>query len=286
MQYSKIEMAELAVAQISVATEVIDDPELEELARQVFQKVIDIYPDSTTEQMQALQRFSRDIARKQLEAERKTGQLEQEKMDLQKQSDRDLYNPEIYSDHGWYRVMRDVLAGLRRNNQTAIIMSLDLDNFKLYNDTRGHVEGDNALGLTGHLIKSVLRPTDIVARLHGDEYTVVLPGANIEAGVVAASRIQQSVSQLSGLLETTIPFSISIGVAELGKEVISTEYGSDEQLVATLKQSYALADRALYGGAKTNGKKGIGVIFSDGKIQTAFIREGTETQPSTINYIS
>lgn len=170
--------------------------------------------------------------------------LEEESTRLQQLSDRDPYNPEIYSANGWYRVMKDKLAELRRDESHAWLLAFDIDGFKAYNDTNGHVEGDNALGVAGQLAKSVLRQEAIVARLHGDEFVVLLPNMDLKSLVLIGERVRETLSQMSTVLGTPIPLTASIGMAMIPEEVVQTKYDSDEQLIKALNQSYALADQA------------------------------------------
>ncbi|MBU1000158.1 diguanylate cyclase [Patescibacteria group bacterium] len=111
--------------------------------------------------------LARQLAEKTLGDQETIKQLETELAALREQSDRDPYNPEIYSAHGWHRIMKDKLSELKRHNSSAWLLVFDLDGFKQYNDTNGHVEGDKALGLAGQLARSALRQEDAVARLHG-----------------------------------------------------------------------------------------------------------------------
>lgn len=277
MVYPEGKMAE--THGISEGTTQQEDPRVIELTDELYGALMATLPDQPPDKATSanLRSLAHQWAKRQVT-------LENENNNLQQLVDRDPYNPEIYSANGWYRVMKDKLAELKRNKQNAAVLAIDLDDFKRYNDaTRSHLKGDEALGLAGQLMKNVLRPTDIVARLHGDEYVIVASGANMDAGVIIAERVRQAIPQMSALLETSVPFSASIGVVNLSEEVIQTRYDSDEQLVATLKQAYGLADRAQYG-AKQAGKNRIGVMLPDGKIQTAIVDTNTKGQTPTITY--
>lgn len=261
------------------------DPRLAEITNEIFRIFSVGWPDLKPTQASRALELLQELAQKQSDAQRRIEQLEAKNAVLQMQSDRDPYNPEVYSANGWYRIMRDKLAELKRNKRGAVILAVDIDDFKLYNDTtNSHTEGDIALGLAGQLMKDTLRPTDIVTRLHGDEFVIVALDAAITEGVIIAERLRQSVTQMPALLKTSVPLSVSIGVAELGTEVIQAEYDSDEQFIAALKQSYALADRAQYEGAKHVGKNRIGVMLADGTIQTAIINTSAKGQTPTITY--
>jgi diguanylate cyclase (GGDEF)-like protein len=67
---------------------------------------------------------------------------------------------------------------------------LDLDKFKEFNDTYGHIEGDHVLSRLGQVIKRCLRDSDSAYRYGGEEFTIMLPMATSEEGIVTAKRIQ------------------------------------------------------------------------------------------------
>ncbi len=198
-------------------------------------------------------------------------EAEERNESLQKQADRDPYNPRIYSALGWSRIMRDKLAELRRNKKTAMIITWDLDGFKTYNDSyQSHTEGDKALGLAGDLAKSVLRPDDIIARLHGDEF-IALVEASPEDAILIAERIRLATAEMPALLKTPIMLRASLGITRLSDEIIQTSYASDEAFEEVLGKAYDRADHAMYIGAKKAGGDRIGTMLDDGTIKTAVI---------------
>jgi len=92
---------------------------------------------------------------------------------------------------------------------------LDVDNFKLFNDTHGHLVGDSVLRTIAGCIQSCIRGGDSAGRHGGDEFAVVLPGADRAAAVQVAERIAHAVSSppyvdAQGMI---LPFAVSIGVA-------------------------------------------------------------------------
>jgi diguanylate cyclase (GGDEF)-like protein/PAS domain S-box-containing protein len=102
----------------------------------------------------------------------------------------------------------------RRNNAELALMFIDLDRFKLVNDTMGHAVGDVLLQQASVRLKSCLRRGDTLARLGGDEFTVVLPElSDRQDAVFVAEKFLESLRQPFELGGHTIHISASIGIA-------------------------------------------------------------------------
>jgi diguanylate cyclase len=84
------------------------------------------------------------------------------------------------------------LSRARRHNKPLCAVMLDVDNFKRVNDEFGHAAGDNALVHLTQVISSMLRTTDIFARLGGEEFLIVLPDTAIEHAFLTVSRLQKA----------------------------------------------------------------------------------------------
>jgi diguanylate cyclase (GGDEF)-like protein/PAS domain S-box-containing protein len=134
-------------------------------------------------------------------------------------------------DREWNRCKRDRSA-------FSLIM-LDIDYFKQYNDTYGHLEGDNVLKrFAGALMKTVRRSTDIVARYGGEEFSVILSGTDEDQALKVAKNIQDHVHALkipaaSNCPNPYVTFSVGVGTIRPGE---------DNSWQAVLEQ----VDRALY----------------------------------------
>ena len=127
------------------------------------------------------------------------------------------------------------LADARRNQQSLAVMFLDLDNFKTINDTLGHDAGDLVLKKAAERILSNLRDVDTVARIGGDEFTVILGEINNESDAAStANRLQQALSQPMILADKPYYITASIGISV---------FPSDGTDVETLVRS---ADAAMY----------------------------------------
>jgi diguanylate cyclase (GGDEF)-like protein len=133
-----------------------------------------------------------------------------------------------------------MLHAIERKSGAACLISIDLDHFKMINDTHGHAVGDLVLKHTVMLCQRQLRPTDLFGRLGGEEFGILLPHCTREQGVAIADRIRVAIESTpvegDGRLVT---FSASIGLA-------STD-SSGYELQLLRKE----ADAALYRAKRT-----------------------------------
>lgn len=125
------------------------------------------------------------------------------------------------------------LARSRRHGEPLSVVMADIDLFKNFNDTRGHVEGDKLLRRVSHLISGEIRQTDMVARYGGEEFLIMLPEADCENACLTAERIRKKIAAKTSV-------TISLGVATSYQGI------SKEDLIN-------LADQAMYR-AKQNGR--------------------------------
>jgi diguanylate cyclase (GGDEF)-like protein len=121
----------------------------------------------------------------------------------------------------------------RRANSLALLM-VDVDNFKHINDTMGHAVGDQVLITVGTRLQESLRSTDTVARMGGDEFTVLLTGLNgPEEAQKIASHLVSKISEPMVLQGVRVEVSVSVGVAtypESGSDVKTLLRNSDSAL--------------------------------------------------------
>ena len=151
---------------------------------------------------------------------------------------------------------REVKRSERDLLPLATIM-IDVDDFKDYNDTYGHLAGDKVLTMVAASLRKPLRPNDMVARYGGEEFAVMLPETSLENAVTIAERLRLSVSQADpGKLDgKQLPkVTISLGVAS-------------RQQKYTLDMLITAADAALYK-AKSKGKNCVEV--ADNTIDGSF----------------
>jgi diguanylate cyclase (GGDEF)-like protein len=152
----------------------------------------------------------------------------------------------------WFaEVAERELAGAHRYQSPLALAYIDLDDFKAVNDTYGHSVGDELLRTVAETIASSLRPTDVLARMGGDEFAALLPQTEAEEAALAFARIR---TILVGEMERhgwSVTFSVGIvGVSKL--------IGSIDDLL-----SYA--DSLMYE-AKRAGKDRIIAAGADGEL--------------------
>jgi len=109
-----------------------------------------------------------------------------------------------------FDVMEHEIGGMGRNRAPLSLAFVDLDNFKAVNDSMGHDAGDEVLRAVVRGIKSALRGMDLVARVGGDEFVILLPGTNADAAAEVADRVRQAV--LDELAAGQWPCNLSMGL--------------------------------------------------------------------------
>lgn len=112
--------------------------------------------------------------------------------------------------------LSEELARSHRYGLPLSVLILDVDNFKSYNDTFGHPEGDEVLKTIAHSLSQSVREVDCVARLGGEEFGVVLPETDIKSAQKLAERMRTNIERTPW---TKRPVTVSIGVAALSKAV-------------------------------------------------------------------
>jgi diguanylate cyclase (GGDEF)-like protein len=155
---------------------------------------------------------------------------------------------QLYNSRYLSQVLRRESKRASRSGRPLSMLFIDLDGFKLVNDTHGHLRGSRALVEAAAVIKASARETDVVARFGGDEFAVVLPDTASDGAIAVADRVRERIAahrflEAEGL---QVSLTISVGVATLPDVSISAE------------GLFQAADGAMYW-VKDRGKNGIHV---------------------------
>ncbi|ACS78330.1 sensor domain-containing diguanylate cyclase [Maridesulfovibrio salexigens] len=145
-----------------------------------------------------------------------------------------------------------------RAGQPCSLMIMDIDHFKVINDTYGHTVGDIVLQQISKAFQEVVRSSDIIARYGGEEFVVVAPGSDIDSGRTLAERLRQSVeARIFNNDEQPLTCTISIGVSHYATDI---KFGVD-----AYEDMLARADNALYK-AKDTGRNRICIAEPHNKL--------------------
>ena len=161
-----------------------------------------------------------------------------------------LYNRQHFEQY--LPAILDQMVGEGEDYSISVLMS-DIDQFKKINDTYGHPAGDYILTTVAKVIKDTCRKTDVVCRYGGEEFLVILPGADLHDSVIVAEKLREALAANKFVFgENTIPVTLSLGAAQIK---VGMEKAED---------AIARADLALYH-SKENGRNRVSAN-DDGKI--------------------
>jgi diguanylate cyclase (GGDEF)-like protein len=182
------------------------------------------------------------IALQQAQLEKVNAELQSKQRDLERLTRLDgltgLYNRRTFVELTDLELVR----AQRQGSATAILL-LDLDHFKRVNDTWGHPAGDAVLKNVASVVSKSVRSTDLVGRLGGEEFIILLPGTSVLAARKLAEKVRSRLEANPTLFEqTTIRTTASIGLA-----------GTTAAEKREFDQLYNDADKALYA-AKQRGR--------------------------------
>jgi two-component system, cell cycle response regulator len=141
----------------------------------------------------------------------------------------------LYNRRGFLTLATRDLRLARRGNETLLVAFADLDDLKGVNDAAGHAVGDRALRDTAALLRQTFRDSDLVARIGGDEYAVLVRHAGPESAEVLAERLKRQVRDFNRRGARPYQLSISLGFATHKASTLGSVAGLLER-----------ADRALY----------------------------------------
>lgn len=141
----------------------------------------------------------------------------------------------LYNSRYFYKQLDLEVDRFQRYNHSLSLLLIDIDHFKEYNDTYGHLEGDKVLVRLGQIIKACLRRMDTAHRYGGEEFTVILPETGCDEAAIVANRIRAAIESetFTPIAGKTITITVSIGV---------TEYSTNERISSFVQR----ADKAMY----------------------------------------
>jgi two-component system cell cycle response regulator len=148
----------------------------------------------------------------------------------------------VYNRRYIDRRLREEVARARRQDYRISVMYIDIDHFKLVNDTVGHQGGDEVLREVAARIKAELRLSDALGRFGGEEFVVLLINAELDNATMVAERIRASMAAHPFALSMggSLPVTVSIGVAALD------DFDREHALEGVAQELLAHADAALY----------------------------------------
>jgi diguanylate cyclase (GGDEF)-like protein len=151
----------------------------------------------------------------------------------------------LHNSRHFFNRLKAEVERTDRYGHPLVLLILDLDNFKQYNDTFGHLAGDGVLAESGNIIRKSIRSTDSAYRYGGEEFAVILPESSGQESLYFAERIRKSFEReaLFAHEDEGQRVTVSIGLAE---------YIADEEISAFIKR----ADGNMYK-AKKSGKNRI-----------------------------
>lgn len=154
--------------------------------------------------------------------------------DARRLADRDPLT-DAYNHRAFHQRLGEELLRARRSKRPLALLMLDLDGFKLVNDTLGHPFGDRVLAWVARVIRGALRGSDVLARYGGDEFAVILPDTDRPAAERTAQRIVDALAEQ--------PFESNGGPLPVGVSIGIAVHPSDGPTGAALIEA---ADAALY----------------------------------------
>ncbi|PSO57075.1 MAG: hypothetical protein BRC47_13280 [Cyanobacteria bacterium QS_7_48_42] len=152
---------------------------------------------------------------------------------------------ELYNRREFERRLEKARTASQTSPQEHVVCLLDLDHFKIVNDTCGHAAGDKLLQQISVLLQSDLRETDILARLGGDEFVILFHQCSFEQALKAAQRLRERIEAFQFIWEGKVfKIGTSIGITPLNEQT--------SQLASSVMKA---ADAACYAAKNQGGNR-------------------------------
>jgi diguanylate cyclase (GGDEF)-like protein len=120
------------------------------------------------------------------------------------------------------RVFEERIHGMmesaKRHHHPLSMISMDLDKFKMINDNLGHQAGDEVLRSVAQVLKQAVRSTDLLIRMGGDEFLLILDNTDLQNARILAERLCVAVDALNIWADDTTKLGVSIGLSQLKQE--------------------------------------------------------------------
>jgi diguanylate cyclase (GGDEF)-like protein/PAS domain S-box-containing protein len=168
-------------------------------------------------------------------------ELKERELDLRELSMRDPLTG-LHNRRGFLELTEHAGAILRRDSSSATVAVLDVDHFKGINDSFGHAAGDRALKTLADLLQGQLRASDVLGRMGGEEFALLLMNTDLQSAAAKAEHMRAEIEAQTLYADdgSEIRFTASIGLAPISLEAGSTT------LREAVEVALATADAALY----------------------------------------
>ncbi|MEG6585131.1 GGDEF domain-containing protein [Dendrosporobacter sp. 1207_IL3150] len=201
-----------------------------------------------SQQKAVLEQANYELTETQMSLQQRTDELEKACQRMQVMAMTDPLT-QIANRRWFFHELEREFCGLTHNSQPLSLLILDIDHFKKINDHYGHQAGDKVLVELASIIRKTVRNTDLVARIGGEEFAVLLPGTDANGAKSVAGKIQASVAAtlFYSANQDLIKLTVSIGMCSLARPPFPT-----------LDSFYNFADQALYQ-SKDSGRDAISI---------------------------
>jgi diguanylate cyclase len=141
----------------------------------------------------------------------------------------------LYNRRGWDQLLKAEESRCRRHERTACVVSIDLDDLKIVNDSGGHDKGDDLIRRTANALRAVIRTQDVAARVGGDEFAVLAVECDAEAALAFRRRVA------TGLADAGISASLGVALRSPTSDLAQTWREADEAMYESKRERKASA---------------------------------------------